>query len=78
MAGYEDAMGNTLASLFLFYRAILAKRVTARMSLGLPLPNNTKMSHIGARMQDQPFPGYAGRQSILSLRFFPEVLRDKW
>ena len=29
-------------------------------------------------MQDRPFPGYAGRQSILSFLFFPEVLRDKW
>ena len=36
------------------------------------------MSHVGARMQDRPFPGYAGRQSIFSLRFFPEVLPDKW
>ena len=36
------------------------------------------MSHIGAKMQDRPFPGYAGRQSILSLLFFPEVLRGKW
>ena len=79
MAGYEDAMSNIFASyIFSFYRAMLAKRVTACSSLGFPLSNNTKMSHVGARMQDRPFPGYAGRQSILSLRFFPEVLPDKW
>ena len=70
MAVHKDAVGNTFASSFLFLPSDPRKRVTAWSSLGSSLSSNTKMSHIGAKMQDRPFLGYAGRQSISSLLFF--------
>ena len=73
MAGYEDVMGNTFASLFLFLLSNPRKTSDCLKFSGFPL----SMSHIGVKMQDRPFPGYGCHHSILSLRFFPGVLRDK-
>ena len=63
-------MGNTFASSFLSLLSDPRKMSDYLKFSGFPLSKNIKISHIEAKMQDRPFPVYAGRQSNLSLLFF--------